>query len=85
MSENAGPFAEDLSGADAGATCSEDVGCEDRFRSARDIASGDFFDECGNVNARGAGMNARCIIAVEASLRLGKGRPVAQWPVHFLH
>ena len=85
MSENAGSFAEDLSGADARATCSEDVGREDRFRSAREIASGDFFDKCGNVNARGTGMNAGCIIAVEASLRLGNGRPVAQWPVNFLH
>jgi hypothetical protein len=83
--EHTRSLTKDFGGANARTTRAENVGCEDRFGSGGDFAGGYFFDESGNVDTRGAGVNAWCIIAIEAALRLSESGLVAEWGVNLLH
>lgn len=72
VEDDAGAFAEDFRGADAGAACAEDVRGEDRAGGAGEVAVGDFFYERGDVDARGAGHDAGGVEAEEAAVRLNE-------------
>src|SRR5579862_3524359 len=65
---DAGAFAEDIDGADAGATGTEEIRVENCERGAAQVAGGDFFDEARNVDVGGTGGGAGRIEAEEAAV-----------------
>ena len=64
---DAGPFAEHLGRAGAGAAAAEDVGVEDRPGRPEVVAVEDLADELGDVDVRRAGPGARGVEAEEAA------------------
>ncbi len=68
---HAGAFAQHLHRAGAGAAGAQDVGVEDGAGGAGKVAAGDFLDEAGNIDMRGAGGGAGRIEAVEAAIGFG--------------
>jgi hypothetical protein len=78
MPDHTGSLAKNFRGANACATRSKNIRGEDCFCGTNGIASGNFFDEGRNVDARGSGGNARSIKAEEASQRFGNSSTRAQ-------
>ena len=68
IEDHAGSFTEDFSRADTSATGAEDIGGEDGSGGAGRIPVGDFFDERRDVDAGGAGHNARGVEAEETAV-----------------
>ncbi len=63
-----GAFAQDFGGADAGAAAAENIGFKNRFGRTGDVAGGDAADEVGDVDAGGAGFDARRVVAKIAAV-----------------
>ena len=70
---DAGAFAEDVNGADAGATRAENVGFKNSLRGTGEISLRDLLDEARNVDVRGASGGAGRVEAVEAAVGFDKG------------
>jgi hypothetical protein len=68
-------FAEHLNGAYAAATCTKDVGVEDRASGAGDIAGGYLFNKSRDIDVRRACAHAGGIKAVQASMCFHGGLP----------
>ncbi|MNS93188.1 hypothetical protein D3C72_1273460 [compost metagenome] len=69
----AGLLAEDFGRADPRATAAEDVGREDFFRSTLNVLLVNVADERGNVDVTGTGVDARGVIAVQATRGFDSG------------
>lgn len=69
---DAGAFAEDLDRTDAGATETQNIGVQNCFSGAEEVAGGDFLDETRNIYVRRASGGTRGVKTIEAAIGFGK-------------
>ena len=81
--EHACAFAEDIDRADARTTEPENIGIDDGFGRAEQVAGSDFLDEPRNIDVRGTGSRARRIETEQAAVGFSDGSLRSQGRVQF--